>query len=55
MLPISTIAGKLGIPDEYILPYGEQSAKVRLCVEALRQQIQASERRERDQEEPKLT
>ena len=32
-----------------------QSAKVRLCVEALRQQIQASERRERDQEEPKLT
>lgn len=30
MLPISTIAGKLGIPDEYILPYGEQSAKVRL-------------------------
>lgn len=30
MLPISTIAGKLGIPDDYLLPYGEQSAKVRL-------------------------
>ena len=30
MLPITTIAGKLGIPGEYLVPYGEQSAKVRL-------------------------
>ena len=30
MLPINTIAGKLGIPGQYLVPYGEQSAKVRL-------------------------
>lgn len=30
MLPIATIAGKLGLPPEYVVPYGEQSAKVKL-------------------------
>ena len=30
MLPITTIAGKLGIPSNMLLPYGEQLAKVKL-------------------------
>jgi formate--tetrahydrofolate ligase len=30
MQPIATIAGKLGLPEKYLVPYGEQSAKVRL-------------------------
>ena len=30
MLPIAAIAAKLGLPDEYLVPYGEQSAKVKL-------------------------
>jgi hypothetical protein len=30
MLPIATIAGKLGLPADYVVPYGEQSAKVKL-------------------------
>jgi formate--tetrahydrofolate ligase len=30
MLPITTIAGKLGIDGRYLVPYGEQSAKVKL-------------------------
>ena len=32
MQPIATIAGKLGLPEKYLVPYGEQSAKVRLAL-----------------------